>query len=338
MKILSVIIPIYNVEPFVERCIRSLLNQDLSHDDYEIICVNDGSPDNSREIVLRLQKENNNIILIDQKNQGVSVARNKGLEVATGKYILFVDPDDYIIEDSLNNVIKEIVEINAQVTIPGYLFINHDGSESGRKIFDSGKNIVMSGIDAYNFSRNKGYIVTDTSVGIIFEKEFLRNNGLSYKPGIILNQDVELLARIHCIAERCTFINQFLYAAILRQGSASRSNQFQKEHVRNGFIIAAVNIKNFQDIDRLNTIQKVFLNGPIAKFVLLAIYSAVKSNSFLSLKETIVKLRLAGLSRLSLEGCSPYNRICGRLYNISPFLASIVIPIYLRIIHITQKK
>ena len=92
MKSLSIIIPIYNVAPYVERCIRSLEDQDIPKDDYEIICINDGSPDNCREIVEQLQQEFSNIILINQENQGVSMARNNGIDLSEGKYLLFVDP------------------------------------------------------------------------------------------------------------------------------------------------------------------------------------------------------------------------------------------------------
>lgn len=337
MKLLSVIVPIYNVEEYVERCINSLLNQDLSREVYEIICVNDGSPDGSRERVIKLQKEYRNIILIDQENQGVSVARNKGAEAATGKYILFVDPDDYIVENSLNNILAEAVRNEAEMTIPGYLFHSSDGIELGRKIFDIAKRDVISGIEAYYYARERGHIVTDTSVGIVFDIEFWRKNGLSYKRGIILNQDVELLARIHCIAEKCLFLNKFMYVAVIRQGSASRSNQFIEDHVRDGFIIAAENLKKFQNLKYLNSKKKTFLNGPITKFVLLAIYSAFKSRSYRKLNDTIEKLRLSGLSKLNLEGCSTYNRICGSAYNISPFLSSIVIPIYLKVSLIKRK-
>src|SRR5690606_24149359 len=94
---LSIIIPMYNVEPYIERCLSSLQDQDIPMEEYEIICINDGSPDNSREVVIRFQRQNKNIILIDQSNQGVSKARNNGINVARGKYLLFVDPDDYII-------------------------------------------------------------------------------------------------------------------------------------------------------------------------------------------------------------------------------------------------
>ena len=77
---LSIIIPMYNVAPYVERCIRSLEDQDIPRNEYELICINDGSPDNCREIVEQLQLEFSNIVLINQINQGVSVARNNGID------------------------------------------------------------------------------------------------------------------------------------------------------------------------------------------------------------------------------------------------------------------
>lgn len=84
MKRLSIIIPMYNVENYVERCIMSLENQDISKADYEIICINDGSPDDSRGVIVRLQEKFSNIVLIDQENRGVSNARNNGINAARG--------------------------------------------------------------------------------------------------------------------------------------------------------------------------------------------------------------------------------------------------------------
>jgi len=126
MKLLSVIIPMYNVEHYVERCIRYLEDQDLTKDDYEVICINDGSPDNSREIVKQLQNEYKNIILIDQVNQGVSRARNNGISVSTGKYLLFIDPDDYITPNSLKQVISKADGLKAQVSFLGYTVHDRD--------------------------------------------------------------------------------------------------------------------------------------------------------------------------------------------------------------------
>lgn len=96
---ISIIVPIYNVEKYLDRCINSILNQTFS--DFELILVNDGSLDRSKEICDFYQNIDNRIILIDKKNEGVSSARNKGLDVAKGEYVYFLDPDDYIDSDAI---------------------------------------------------------------------------------------------------------------------------------------------------------------------------------------------------------------------------------------------
>ena len=97
--ILSIIIPVYNVEKYVEKCIRSCENQDIPKENYEVIVVNDGSPDGSLAIVERLANEFSNIKVINQENKGLSMARNTGLEAAKGEYVWFVDSDDWIEEN-----------------------------------------------------------------------------------------------------------------------------------------------------------------------------------------------------------------------------------------------
>lgn len=93
---LSIIIPVYNTGKYLDDCLISLLHQDIPHEEYEIICVNDGSTDNSLEILNGYASDNENIIVIDQQNAGHAAARNVGLEAAQGRYIWFVDSDDYI--------------------------------------------------------------------------------------------------------------------------------------------------------------------------------------------------------------------------------------------------
>ena len=92
--LLSVIIPVYNVEPYLEQCLDSVINQ--TYKNLEIICIDDGSTDNSLKILEKFQKKDKRIKLIKQQNQGASVARNAGLDIATGEYIAFVDSDDYL--------------------------------------------------------------------------------------------------------------------------------------------------------------------------------------------------------------------------------------------------
>lgn len=104
---LSVIIPVYNTNRYLDQCIQSLINQDISMSDYEIICVDDGSTDGSREILEKYKNEFNNIVVYYQKNTGVSSARNQGLKLAKGRYVWFVDADDFIAP----NILKQLREI-----------------------------------------------------------------------------------------------------------------------------------------------------------------------------------------------------------------------------------
>lgn len=102
--LVSIIIPIYNVEQYIEQCFTSIYAQDISEDIFEVIAVNDGTPDNSMSIVKTIASQHKNLVIINQENQGLSVARNTGLDHAKGEYIWFVDSDDWLTKDSLSLV------------------------------------------------------------------------------------------------------------------------------------------------------------------------------------------------------------------------------------------
>jgi glycosyltransferase involved in cell wall biosynthesis len=332
MKIISIIVPIYNVELYVERCLLSLEKQDISKDDYEIICINDGSPDKSREVVLRLQKEFSNIILIDQENKGVSHARNRGIGEATGKYILFIDPDDYIMENSLGGILKYADLNRAQIVIPGYIFVDLDDNLIGKTTYENYEEKEFTGIEAYKITHVKGQMGADLAVGVIFETDFLNKNYNYYLPNVPFLEDGEFLARAHCVASRCVLTKQLLYTHVLsRQGSATNSDLFNSERARNGFILAAKNLKSFQQTQPLDIMQKKFLNGSIVQFVLLVVYSAIKTRSVKNIITSINTLKVSGLGKLSLEGCSGWYLLCGKPYNISPYLGALVLPLYLKL-------
>ena len=97
----SIIIPVYNVEKYIGKCLESVMNQ--TYKDYEVIVVNDGTKDNSMDIV-----KNYPVKIIEQENQGLSVARNTGVKKAKGEYIIFLDSDDYIEKDLLKNINKSL--------------------------------------------------------------------------------------------------------------------------------------------------------------------------------------------------------------------------------------
>lgn len=115
---ISIIVPIYNSEDKLERCINSILSQ--SYKDIEIILINDGSTDESLKICEEFKNKDKRIILIDKKNAGVSAARNCGLDITTGEYIQFVDSDDYIKPNMCECLLKGICKSKADVVICGY--------------------------------------------------------------------------------------------------------------------------------------------------------------------------------------------------------------------------
>ena len=110
----SVIIPVYNVEEYLRECLDSIINQTLK--DLEIICINDGSTDNSLEILKEYASKDNRIKIIDKKNEGVAQARNKGIKSAKGGFVCFVDPDDiYPSNDILESLYTGAIEHNVNI-------------------------------------------------------------------------------------------------------------------------------------------------------------------------------------------------------------------------------
>lgn len=112
---ISVIMPVYNVENYIEKCLDSVCNQ--SFKDLEIICVNDGSTDNSLKLLEDYAKRDSRIKIITQENGGIGHARNTGLKNATGEYVLFVDSDDFLCENSLDELYYNINSNNSDLVI-----------------------------------------------------------------------------------------------------------------------------------------------------------------------------------------------------------------------------
>lgn len=139
MKLLSIIIPIYNVESYLSRCIESVLAQEGNWD-YEILLVNDGSPDNSQKIIDDyVHKFPGKIKGFQKKNGGLSSARNYGINQAKGEYLLFIDSDDYIEPTLLNQTMPKIQNEQALMCVFDYHLTTNDGSKTHKKIFSNNK-------------------------------------------------------------------------------------------------------------------------------------------------------------------------------------------------------
>ena len=128
---LSIIIPVYNAEKYLDKCLDNIINQ--SFNNYEIILVNDGSTDNSEKIVDDYVNKYSNIIKINKKNGGPGAARDEGLKIARGNYISFVDSDDYVDSNMLSYMMNYIKKYNCDIAICGiYMFDDYTGKELGK--------------------------------------------------------------------------------------------------------------------------------------------------------------------------------------------------------------
>lgn len=204
--LISVIIPIYNTENYFKRCIESIINQ--TYTNLEIILINDGSTDNSIQICREYEKKDKRIILIDKKNTGVSDSRNYGLNIATGKYISFIDSDDFLELNMYEQLIESIENNKAELAICKYNYYSKGNktpySKSYPNIIDKDiffKDTIMSGenIALWNKLFIRDYIGSlrlntniDISEDILFLYEYVdKINKISYinKPLYNNNKD-----------------------------------------------------------------------------------------------------------------------------------------------------
>jgi glycosyltransferase involved in cell wall biosynthesis len=316
---LSVIVPVYKVEPYLERCLSHLVEQDISKDDYEIICVNDGSPDNSREIIKRFQDKHRNIKLIDQENQGVSVARNMGIKHAKSEYLLFIDSDDFVEKNTLKKKIQVFETRNAQVGFLGYTILDEEGNASKNIHYDTYTEEIVSGTQAYEMTHFEGSVDPDRIYAVIIERNFLTEHSLMFTAGVPYLEDGEMLTRILCLADKCFFLKGPFYLRTTRPGSATNSDLFNSYAAINGFIKSAKNLSEFKEKIQNSPEKRDFLNQPIVKYVVLAFSASLGFGNFKRFNYVYKAFKDRGLRNLELTGCNRmYNRL-GRLYNISGY-------------------
>jgi glycosyltransferase involved in cell wall biosynthesis len=123
---LSIIVPVYKVEKYIHTCIESIYKQGLDEDSFELIIVNDGTPDNSMEMIQDIIAQHKNITIINQENQGISMARNNGIAIAKGQYILMPDSDDLLIENSVKPLLEKALETKADMVVADFVEMNDE--------------------------------------------------------------------------------------------------------------------------------------------------------------------------------------------------------------------
>lgn len=219
--LLSIVIPVYNVADYLEQCLDSLIKQDISLHDYEIILVDDGSTDGSSLIYAEYAKKYPNILVTKQKNSGQSVARNTGLQNASGKYIWFVDADDYIksctIASALERMEKENLDLlffDAEVEFENKEFNTKNRYDRKGLIAE---NKVVSGQAFFEISRKKDCAIVSPCL-VLFSKKYLDATNVLFLPGRIYEDNLFFFSTI-MRAERVMYLAEKMYVRRYRDDS-----------------------------------------------------------------------------------------------------------------------
>lgn len=250
--VVSIIIPVYNCEKYVRKCIESICNQSYSR--LEIIVIDDGSNDSSADIINEYCNIDNRIIFIRQKNQGVCVARNNALEIASGKYITFIDGDDWVEYDYIEKMYYVAEQNDSDLVISG--FIMEDANGNNRRIIKPG--------DYKRFDDEMWAYRLSAACGRLYKKSFWNENGIKYtlQKGVRA-EDVPICLLTNYIAKNIRTISYSGYHYIQHKGSATSQFIGLKTH---GFPYDAMNELK-EKIELVNNHNsKEFLDVGLLKF------------------------------------------------------------------------
>lgn len=223
---LSIIIPVYKVREYISKCLESILCQVKNNAIYEIVLVDDGTPDDSMVIAYSIVGRYSNVKVVNQENQGLSVARNTGLDNTTGDYVWFVDSDDWLTDKAIESVVKSIKE-NPEIEVFATI-LNMYYEESGKTIIEYKPNPnVRTGRD-YMFRNN------DANCGAcqryIFKRSFLDKHSLRFMPHVY-HEDGEFSLRMLYLANRLMIIPQPVYNYRIRtSGSIMSTRKMQMNY------------------------------------------------------------------------------------------------------------
>lgn len=222
MPLVSVIVPVYKVEKYLGKCIESILNQ--TYRDMEIILVDDGSPDKCGELCEEYAKKDCRILVIHKENGGLGDARNAGIEKASGKYLLFVDSDDYIHEKLLEKTVKTAEETKADMVLFDYQTVEPKGGRSDIFTIDMPAGKVITPKD------EPGLIKASCSaVNKLYRTNFWHKSGLHFPVGKYY-EDLGTIPKLFGIAERVVYIKEALYYYVMRDGSIMHSSDFKRNY------------------------------------------------------------------------------------------------------------
>ena len=262
---ITIVVPIYNAEKYLERCIKSILDQ--TYENLEIILVNDGSTDKSLEICEKFKAEDNRIIIINKENGGVSSARNKGIDAATGKFIIFIDADDYIEKEMFEVLEEDLFKNNVDISMCGFRTVDVNGN-----ILSESSPMKEKYFDVKTFKRNlfDDRYYRNLIWNKLFRLEIIKEHNIRFNEDIHINENVLFMLDFAKYAFRYSYGNEILYNFLYNpNGEMHRKFNLKKVSALTSYL----RLLNYDlDADILNKIKyKCLFEGHIYAYLMTKI-------------------------------------------------------------------
>lgn len=294
----SIILPIYNVENFLSDCLDSLYEQEIPEEEYEVICVVDGSPDDSMAIVERYIKKHSNIRLFVQENRGVCAARNTGLKNASGRYVWFVDPDDMIVSNCLKVIFEELEKAQADVFEMQY--------RTCAETYKFVPQVVNFQIDRINKEGSSGSAWLS-----VCRRQYLLENNILFNEKLSYGEDYLWAFQVKYSKHKNIYTKTPLYVYRQRENSAMHANNPVKtrKHMEDMIELYHIYGEEAQRCRVAGMDESVLQN--ISQRQQLCIESALLCLLKLRLSKTDVKQQL---NKLQMMGLYPYKFMTWNLF------------------------
>lgn len=223
---ISIIVPVYKAERYLEECIESIINQ--TYKNIEVILIDDGSPDNSGKICDEFSKKDNRIIVIHSENKGVSIARNTGLKKATGEYITFIDSDDYVSNNYIEFLYNLLAENDAEISIIGN---DERYNNTVIKINEKFKKALTAEETIGKILEEKYF--TSVCWGKLYKKEVIMKNQIQFDSNLKIGEDFKIMMQI---LENCNKVvidtTQNLYHYRLNEDSVTQQEGREEDWIK----------------------------------------------------------------------------------------------------------
>lgn len=304
---ISIVVTVYNSEKYIEKCLKSIKEQ--TYKNLEIVIVNDGSTDKSKNIIEKICKDDNRFILINQRNMGVASAKNKGMDEASGKYIIFIDSDDWIDKDLI-----EIMKNAADKENLDIIFCNY------KKEKENGKLIKVGILNKYIQNYTNKEILAMHIAGLVpcgashkmIKKEILDKWRVRFSD-LVRGEELEYSIKAILRAKNIGYVTKTYYHYIERKHSLSKCENYS-------FMPNIECLKNVLEKEKIMDEYEKYYNLAILNYFVIEIYNSLKQGKITDSKKISNKIvdryrKILVYNNIDMEYCTKRTKVLSKLIN-----------------------